>query len=70
MFERLVERVRRTAATRAEAKVRTIGEELGAALPPGLRCEAEADGVAIVGRGLKRRYVIDQRLRHVLGRRQ
>lgn len=68
MFERLLERGARRAATRTAAKVRTIEAELRAGLPQGIGCEASDKGVAISGRGLLRLYVLDPALRSTIGR--
>jgi hypothetical protein len=69
MFERLTERAARAAAKRAEAEVRKIEIGLKAELPPGLSCEAGAEGVVISGRRLALRYVTDPALRALLARR-
>lgn len=68
MFERLIERGGRAAAAKAAARARRIEAELGSELPPGMGCEAADDGVAIFGRGLVRRYLLDAALRALIGR--
>jgi hypothetical protein len=58
MFERLIARVERLA--RARARARSL--ELADALQKGLQAEAEAGGVRLSGRGLRRRIALDPRL--------
>jgi hypothetical protein len=68
MFERLIERGRSAGARRAAARLRRIEAELGSELPRGVGCEAEGERIVIFGRGLLRRYLLDQSLRALLGR--
>ena len=68
MFERLTERARRAAERRAKTRADALARELEERLPPGIACPRGAEGVALVGRGLKRRFALDARLRALLGR--
>ena len=68
MFETLTERARRSAERRAKARADALARGLEERLPPGVSCLRSAEGVALVGRGLKRRFALDARLRALFGR--
>ena len=68
MFERLTERARRAAEAGAGRAARALAERLESELPPGIRAEATGEGVALRGRGLRRRFALDPALRGLLGR--
>lgn len=63
MFETMMERARRLARKRAEARRRELAAQLEAALPHGVGVEAADEGAALRGRGLARRFATDARLR-------
>ena len=68
MFERMEERVRRSAGAIARARAQRAAEQLNGELPQGLSAEAQEDGVRLVGRGLFRRLALDPVLRALLAR--
>ena len=68
MFEMLIERARRAAERRARARADALASDLREKLPRGVSCVRSAEGVALLGRGLKRRFALDARLRGLIGR--
>ena len=67
MLERLEARARRYAEAGARARSAQLAERMREALPPGITVEAGEDGVAIAGRGLARRWLIEPALRWMIG---
>ncbi|TMJ18690.1 MAG: hypothetical protein E6G92_02280 [Alphaproteobacteria bacterium] len=65
-FDRLAERARRRAEARAAARREALAADLAGALPPGVKAEADDDGVVISGRGLGRRFALDAALRRLI----
>jgi hypothetical protein len=63
MMERLLKRGQTIGAARAEAAVDAL---IAKPLPPGIAVERISSGVAFSGRGLRRRYVTDARLRALI----
>lgn len=63
MFERLAERVARMAARRAEERIADMAGRVAAELPPDIAAEAQAGGVRLSGRGLRRRFALEPALR-------
>jgi hypothetical protein len=61
-FEALMERAERLAEARARARRRALADRLADALPGGVRAEAEAGGVRLSGRNLRRRLALDNGL--------
>jgi hypothetical protein len=68
MSERLGERVRRAAERRAAERADGLARALAARLPAGVSSARTGAGVALSGRGLKRRFALDARLRAAIGR--
>jgi hypothetical protein len=68
MFERMTERAHRVAQARAERRRRGIAERLRDDLPAGIAVEGRGESVALSGRGLRRRFILDPALRGLLGR--
>jgi hypothetical protein len=66
MFEGMIARAGRLAEARARARGRELAERLGEALPNGVRAEAEARGVLLSGKGLRRRIALDARLSQLI----
>jgi hypothetical protein len=66
MFAALTARIERLAEARARARGRDLAERFGEALPPGVRAEAEARGVTLSGRKLRRRIALDPRLSQLI----
>jgi len=66
MFEGMAARVGRLAEARARARGRALAERLREALPNGVTAEAEARGVLLSGRGLRRRIALDSRLSQLI----
>lgn len=63
MMERLFERGQQIAALHTDATAQALAEMLRTALPPGIQVERVSVGITLAGRGLRRRYVTDARLR-------
>lgn len=63
MFERLMDRARTRAEQRARERVLKLAEEMRAELPRGIDAEAGSEGVRLIGRGLRRRFVLEPALR-------
>jgi len=61
-FEALMERAERLAEARARARRRGFADRLEDALPGGVRAKAEAAGVRLSGRNLRRRLALDNGL--------
>jgi hypothetical protein len=66
MFEGMIARIGRLAEARARARARALAERLGDALPNGVKAEAEARGVLLFGKGLRRRIALDSRLSQLI----
>jgi len=66
MFAGLTARVARFAEARARARRDALAERLAEALPKGLRAEAEAGGVRLAGKDLRRRIASDASLRALI----
>ena len=66
MMERLLERGQAIAEDRADAATQVLIEMLRKDLPPGILAERVSVGITLSGRGLRRRYVTDARLRALL----
>jgi hypothetical protein len=68
----MLESLERRARGLAERQARRIGSDLAAALresaPRGMRIEPRPDGVALAGRGLIRRRLIEPALRRMVER--
>jgi hypothetical protein len=63
MLERLTARVTRRAREMAARRAELIAEALAAEPLPGMRAQAAEGGVALSGRGLRRRLANEPRLR-------
>jgi hypothetical protein len=63
MFERLLDRARQIAAARASLRRSAIAEEIAAAFPEDVAVAVDDAGVTVGGRGLRRRFALDTRLR-------
>ena len=68
MFDMLLERVRAAAERRARERVLELAEQMRADLPSGVEAEAVEGGVAVTGRGLRRRFAMEERLRWLMAR--
>lgn len=66
MFEPLTARAARAAERRARERAAALAGEIRAALPSDIRVEAEAQGVRLSGRALRRRMALDSALRWTL----
>lgn len=66
MFAAAMARAERLAEARARARGLALAERFAAALPPGVRAEAEARGVMLSGSKLRRRIVLDSRLSQLI----
>jgi hypothetical protein len=62
MFEGMTARIERLAEVRARARGRELAARLAEALPPGVQAGAEARGVLLSGKGLRRRIALDPAL--------
>jgi hypothetical protein len=60
MMERLLKRGQAIGAARAKAAIDVL---IAKPLPPGIAVERTSTGITLSGRGLRRRYVTDARLR-------
>jgi hypothetical protein len=65
MMEMLFKRGQAVADAHAEAVADTLVEMLGEQLPPGISAERVTIGITLVGKGLRRRYITDTKLRHL-----
>ncbi|HEX8379961.1 MAG TPA: hypothetical protein VF619_05380 [Allosphingosinicella sp.] len=71
MFERLMLHGAALARKAARARAGTLAAELGEEAPQGVRIGEEEEGVALSGRGLRRRFALDPQLRWLVsGRRR
>jgi hypothetical protein len=71
MFEGLMMRAAALAEKAARRRRDELAEELRDEAPAGVRVEAEAEGVALSGRGIARRFALEPALRWlVAGRRR
>lgn len=68
MFAGLTERVRAAADRRARAHVLNLTERMRADLPGDVEAEAADGGVMLIGRGLRRRFAVEERLRWLMAR--
>jgi hypothetical protein len=66
MLEGVEARLLRIAEHRAARRRRVVADRLRAELPPGLAIEESGEGVALKGRGLGRRLVLEPALRWLL----
>ena len=63
MLDRLMKRGGAAAERAAETRRARLAGDLRALLPEGVRAETIEQGVALSGRGLKRRFAVDAELR-------
>jgi hypothetical protein len=71
MLEGLMMRAAALAETAARRRRDELAEALREAAPAGVRVESEAEGVALSGRGIARRFALEPGLRWLLaGRRR
>lgn len=63
MMERLLKRGQAIGEARAEAAVDAL---MARPFPPGIQVERASTGITLSGRGLRRRYVTEARLRAVI----
>jgi hypothetical protein len=63
MLEQLMERGRAAAERNAERRRARLARDLRELMPEGVRAETIEQGVALCGRGLKRRFAVDAELR-------
>lgn len=63
MMERLLKHGQQIAEARADAVAQVLIEMLREDLPPGIQAARVSVGITLSGRGLRRRYVTDARLR-------
>ena len=68
MLERLADRIAAAWKARVSARLPAIETHLRSEMPPGLDCGADDERVAISGRGLRRRYIVDGELRSIIAR--
>jgi hypothetical protein len=66
MFERLTARAEQAARDRARAVRAELVERIAAAAPGGVMAQAVEDGVALTGRGLRRRAALDPAVRWLM----
>ena len=66
-LEALLLRGRLRAAERARARAAALAGRLREELPPGVAVEESGDGVALLGKGLKRRFALEPALRALIG---
>ena len=66
MFETLMAQAVTRADERAAERAARIAARLEEALPDDVRARADADGVRLTGRGLKRRLALDPALRWIM----
>ncbi|MEA3042316.1 MAG: hypothetical protein QOH47_154 [Sphingomonadales bacterium] len=66
MFAALIARIEQRAEAQALARGRELAERFAEALPEGVRAEAEARGVVLSGRRLRRRLALDMRLSRLI----
>jgi hypothetical protein len=67
MFEGLEPRARRAAERRAKARAAELAQQMGELLPRGISAEAVDGGVAVSGRGIRRRWLLEPALRWMIG---
>ncbi len=65
-FEALVARADRAARRRARLRSAALAERIADELPGGVTAEADADGVRLSGRGLRRRFALEPALRWLI----
>jgi ABC-type transport system involved in cytochrome bd biosynthesis fused ATPase/permease subunit len=66
MFEALMKRAASSAEAQARARRRELAGRFAEALPPGVLAQAEEAGVALSGKGLRRRLALDSRLNQLI----
>jgi hypothetical protein len=66
MMERLLKRGQTIGELYTDATAHALAEMLRTELPPGIQVERVSVGITLVGRGLRRRYVTDARLRAII----
>jgi hypothetical protein len=66
MMEKLLKRAGQLAALHTDATAQALAEMVRAELPPGIQVERVSVGITLVGRGLRRRYLTDARLRALI----
>ncbi|HEX8257536.1 MAG TPA: hypothetical protein VF589_07870, partial [Allosphingosinicella sp.] len=62
MLERLLEHGNAKARARAERRAAELAELIGNELPRGATASAAAEGVAVAGRGMSRRFALEPAL--------
>ena len=70
MFERLIERGRAVAERAAERRRERLAETMAEEAPRGVCVRVEGEAVALAGRRLLRRYVLDPAMRRLVERRR
>jgi len=68
MFEKMIGRVRDAAEAKARAHATRLAGRAADELPRGIAAQAEADGVRLTGRGLRRRMALEPALRSLFQR--
>jgi hypothetical protein len=63
MFERLIDRASRAAASRARVRRGRLAERMRAATVPGVTVSEEGERVVLAGRGLTARMATDAKIR-------
>jgi hypothetical protein len=66
MMEKLLKRAGQLAVLHTDATAQALAEMVRAELPPGIQVERVSVGITLVGRGLRRRYLTDARLRALI----
>jgi hypothetical protein len=66
MFAAMMARAERRAEARARARRLELAERFADALPRGVQARAEAEGVILSGRKLRRRIALDSRLNQLI----
>lgn len=67
MFERLEARARRAGEARANVRAAELAQRMRESVPRGIRAEAVDGGVAMSGRGIRRRWLLEPALRWMIG---
>ncbi len=65
-MERLLKRGEQLAISHTDAAAQALADMLRAQLPAGIAVERVSVGITLAGRGLRRRYVTDARLRALI----
>jgi hypothetical protein len=66
MMDRLLKHGQAVAELHTDATTQALAEMLRTKLPPGIQVECVSVGITLSGRGLRRRYVTDARLRTII----